>query len=160
MSKPGSIDHFQEPGVHLSNIHHFPELPIGEEFTNWIKAVLGQESRTLGSVSIVFLTDDELLELNREHLQHDTYTDIITFVYRDDPVDAEIYVSADRVRENAGEFGVSVFDECVRVIAHGLLHACGWTDHPESAASLMRNREDACLVLYGVTPKHYVLSFS
>lgn len=148
----------EEYGVFLHQEERVPELPDIEILTRWIEGILRQEGAFLQSVYYVFLDDEALLEINREHLQHDTYTDIITFPYANDPLEAEIYISAERVRANAVTYGVSFREELLRVMAHGLLHVCGWDDHSDPNAHLMRRREDACLVLMGLLPKGYSLS--
>jgi rRNA maturation RNase YbeY len=131
----------------LHNEELMPELPDLQKLTRWIHRILCQESRKLRCVYYVFLDDESLLKINRDHLQHDTYTDIITFPYHDDPIEAEIYISADRVRANAAEFSVPVQEELLRVMAHGILHLCGWRDKTDALAQLMRKRENACLSL-------------
>lgn len=138
-------------GIILHNEELMPELPKLDILTNWIHCILRQESRKLRGVYYVFLDDASLLKINREHLQHDTYTDIITFPFHDDPVEAEIYISADRIRANAKEYHVSVYEELLRVMAHGILHLCGWRDKTESEILLMRKRENACLTLMGIS---------
>lgn len=147
-----------EYGVFLHQEERVPELPDIEILTKWIEQVLQQESTTLQSVYFVFVDDDAILDINREHLQHDTYTDIITFPYKRNPLEAEIYISSERVRANALTYGVSVKEELLRVMAHGLLHVCGWDDHSQKDANLMRRRENACLVLMDLLPKGYAFS--
>lgn len=146
-----------EYGVFMHQEGLVPELPDNDVLTNWIERIIGQESRTLGSVYYVFLDDAALLEINQTYLQHDTYTDIITFPYERNPVEAEIYISAERVRANAAAFGIPVLHEFMRVMAHGVLHVCGWDDDTQEQATLMRRREDACLVLFGLIPPDYRL---
>ena len=149
-----------EPGVTLHHQELIPDLPSVDKLAIWLSQIVTQESREMGPVSIVFMHDDDLLEINRKYLDHDTYTDIITFPFKEDPVETEIYISTDRIKANAVEFGVPVMEEALRVIAHGVLHVCGWEDHPESAGKLMRKREDACLHLYGIIPPDYSASLS
>ena len=109
------------------------------------------EGRKLGELNIIFVSDKALLEINKNYLQHDFYTDIITFDLGDgkgNPVMGEIYISTDRVRENAGSFRKSIRNELHRVIFHGLLHLCGYTDKSSIQQQRMRNREDHYLSLY------------
>ena len=127
-----------------------PELPDEQLVAEWISQILKQESKALRRIDFVFLDDNALLQINRDHLQHDTFTDIITFPYKTDPIEAEIYISVDRVRENARSFSVAVVQELLRVMAHGVLHLCGWNDKTASDVKLMRSREDACLTLWGL----------
>lgn len=147
-----------EYGVFLHQEERVPELPNPESITRWVEAILQQECRALQSVYYVFLDDEALLKINQEHLGHDTYTDIITFPFQDDPLEAEIYISVERVRSNAYTYSVPVLEELIRVMAHGILHVCGWDDHSDETASMMRRREDACLVLFGLIPKGYSVS--
>ncbi len=87
-------------------------------------------------------SDSHLLDLNRQYLQHDTLTDIITFPYATDPIEAEIYISLDRVRENAKTYSGGDYDaEFHRVVVHGLLHMCGYDDHSVADRQIMRARE-------------------
>jgi rRNA maturation RNase YbeY len=95
--------------------------------------------------SLVYIhqTDEELLEINLSHLNHDTYTDIITFELSDKEgvIDGEIYISIDRIKENALTFGVDFWTEYVRVVSHGLLHLLGYGDKTESESKTMRDKE-------------------
>lgn len=102
----------------------------------------------LGAVDIIFTADEKILEINREFLGHDYYTDIITFNYNEGKfIRGEIYISIDRVRENAKKEGCSLRREALRVIFHGLLHLCGFDDKSEKEISLMREKEDIYIVL-------------
>ena len=148
-----SIPHLDSDGSNAGVVFHqaelMPELPDTQFITDWIIHILQQEARNLQCLFFVFLDDESLLNINKTHLQHDTLTDIITFPYSVDPIEAEIYISADRVRANAGIYQVSVQQELLRVIAHGVLHLSGWHDKSESESRLMRKREDSCLALAG-----------
>jgi len=107
-----------------------------------------QEQKSFRKLLYVFCQDDFLWELNQQYLQHDTYTDILTFdltPFAGAPVEAEIYISVERVHENAHRFGVPFEDELVRVIFHGALHLCGYDDHREADQKRMRAREDVYL---------------
>lgn len=101
-------------------------------------------------LTYIFCSDDHLLEMNRQFLDHDTFTDIITFDLGegDDAIQGEIYISVDRVRENATKFGVPYNDELHRVIFHGMLHLCGFKDKKEADKKMMRQKEDECLAAY------------
>jgi rRNA maturation RNase YbeY len=143
MTIPVTVEH----GIFLHHAEVLPKFPDDELIRRWILRVLRQECCQLQSLHIVFMDDESLLQINREHLNHDYYTDVITFPYQAKPVDAEIYISADRVFDNAQTYGVSSEEELLRVIVHGVLHSCGWTDDTEEARALMRLREDACLTL-------------
>jgi rRNA maturation RNase YbeY len=108
-----------------------------------------REGRRLNSLSIVFCSDEHLLEMNRQFLQHDYYTDILTFELseRNAPVEGELYISVDRVRENASQLGVSAREEMMRVILHGALHLCGYKDKLKKQQLLMRQKEERYLQL-------------
>lgn len=108
-----------------------------------------KEGRRLAGLSIVFCSDDYLLELNRQFLQHDYYTDILTFSIseRGAPVEGELYISVDRVRDNARALGVPAVDELRRVIIHGALHLCGYKDKLKKDQLVIRQKEDRYLQL-------------
>ena len=111
-----------------------------------------QEKKPLAELSYIFCSDQFLLDINRQFLQHDFYTDIITFPLSDpgQPISGEIYISVDRVRDNAREFGSSIQQELLRVIFHGALHLCGYKDKSPRDEKLMRAMEDKYLELYSV----------
>ncbi len=124
------------------------ELENQSEVTEWIKYIIEEESLELGDLTYVFCSDAYLYDLNVEFLQHDTLTDIISFDYRvGDLVNGEIYISIDRVKENAMDFGVSFVDELHRVIIHGVLHICGYDDLTDAEEKAMRTKEDWALSL-------------
>ena len=108
-----------------------------------------KEGQQLAGLSIVFCSDDYLLELNRQFLQHDYYTDILTFLMseRGAPVEGELYISVDRVRDNARALGVPTLQELRRVIIHGALHLCGYKDKLKKDQALIRQKEDRYLQL-------------
>ncbi len=112
---------------------------------NWITKVVSQYKKDVEEIQIIFCTDEALLKLNREHLQHDYYTDVITFEYMKEPIMGDIYISLERVRENAKEFGVSEVNELFRVIIHGILHILGFSDKSKRALEKMRKAEDDAL---------------
>ena len=108
-----------------------------------------KEGQQLAGLSIVFCSDDYLLDLNRQFLQHDYYTDILTFLMseRGAPVEGELYISVDRVRDNARALGVPALQELRRVIIHGALHLCGYKDKLKKDQALIRQKEDRYLQL-------------
>jgi rRNA maturation RNase YbeY len=117
---------------------------------DWYTKVSLQEDKDLGDVTIIFCSDDYLLEVNREHLDHDYYTDIITFDYSDFPiVSGDLFISVDRVKENATDFNVSFEHELHRVIIHGVLHLCCYFDKTNEDELLMRSKENQALSLIG-----------
>ena len=102
----------------------------------------------LGAISFIFCNDDYLLDVNRKYLNHDYYTDIITFDYREgDILSGDIFISLDTVRSNAKEFGSTFKDELHRVIVHGVLHLIGFNDKSEEESLVMRENENKCLEL-------------
>lgn len=111
----------------------------------WFHTILANFSKKAGNINFIFCSDDYLLEINRSYLDHDYYTDIITFPYTSEPVSSDIYISIDRVRENAEEFGVDHMEELRRVMAHGILHLCGLGDKTDEEISKMRSEEDQAL---------------
>jgi probable rRNA maturation factor len=124
------------------------ELPDTEGVIAWINRVAESELKRIGAVSYIFCSDDYLVEMNVEYLDHDTLTDIITFPYSTAPIEGDIFISIDRVRDNAKDFNVPFEQELRRVIIHGILHLCGYGDKSEADAAIMRQKEDAALALY------------
>ncbi len=115
----------------------------------WIKTVTEKEKHRLGDINYIFCSDDELLEINIQHLNHNTYTDIITFDYTEgDRISSDIFISIDRVEENAKKFKVSFEEELHRVMIHGILHLCGYKDKTKADAELMRKKENGALKLF------------
>jgi len=128
---------------------------LDKQKRNKIRRLLQTTSKKKGeSISLlnfVLVNDEALLEINMAHLQHDTYTDIITFDLREnpiDPIEGEIYISIERVAENAITAGVDFENEFIRVVSHGLLHLLGYKDKTDAQAKEMRQEEEACLSLW------------
>jgi rRNA maturation RNase YbeY len=117
---------------------------------NSIANLFRKEKTPLAQITYIFCSDAFLLQMNRDFLQHDYYTDIITFGLSDKgmPMEAEVYISIDRVKENAKLLGLSFRDEVCRVIFHGALHLCGYKDKKKSEIEGMRAKEDQYLRLY------------
>ena len=109
----------------------------------WLKMVAGSEMRRLGAVNIIFCSDNYILDVNMRYLQHDYFTDIITFDYCEkDVLSGDLFISIDSVRENARFYGVEFADELDRVMVHGVLHLIGYDDHTEEQTAEMRRKED------------------
>jgi probable rRNA maturation factor len=128
-----------------------PYLPNRQKLKGFIATIFTKEGkRKLESLNYIFCTDEYLLQVNRDFLQHDYYTDIITFDLSDthQRVSGEIYISVDRVKDNAATHGVSFTEELHRVIFHGALHLCGYKDKKPAEVKAMRNAEDRYLGLY------------
>ena len=117
-----------------------------ENLSIWIQKIIEREGKTQGDISYVFCNDDYLLKINQDFLQHDTYTDIISFDYSlGDQVHGEIYISTERVKENAKALGLEFKDELHRVMIHGILHYCGYSDRSNTDKKRMRDRETEAL---------------
>lgn len=113
---------------------------------SWIKDIISWRNCELVQLSYIFCSDDYLFDMNREYLNHDTLTDIITFPYLEPPkIEGDVFISIDRIRDNAQHFGVSFEQELRRVIIHGVLHLCGQGDKTEKEAKEMRRLEAAAL---------------
>jgi probable rRNA maturation factor len=141
MRKKVSVQfHFLVPGT----------LPDREVLKKFILSIFKKEKKILGALTIIFCSDDYLLGLNRQFLQHDFYTDILSFPLSGskEPLIAEIYISLDRVRENAKSSGTSLREELHRVIFHGVLHFCGYKDKSGRDKDKMRLMEDKYLNAY------------
>lgn len=121
----------------------------------WLKQIIENKGYKLGTISYILCDDDYLLEINKQYLQHEFYTDIITFDYVENGViNGDIFISIDRVKENAASFGVSEREELMRVFAHGVLHLSGLKDATSEEASQMRKAENESLELLKELEKH------
>ena len=124
------------------------QLPNEQEIRGWLEFVLDEEDRELGEVSYIFCDDEYLYDLNVKHLNHNTLTDIISFDYSlGKVVSGDIYISVERVDENAGDRGLEFSDELNRIMVHGMLHYIGYKDKSESQRKIMRKKEDYYLSL-------------
>ncbi len=127
------------------------ELNNEAQFSNWISRILVSENKKEGEINYVFCDDEYLLKLNIEHLQHDTLTDIISFDYSlGNELSGDIFISVERVKYNANDFNVTFDEELKRVMAHGVLHFCGFKDKTDSDSEIMRNKEDEKIKLFHV----------
>lgn len=124
-------------------------LDLITETTDWIKVLVQHHSHRITELNYVFCSDDYLLYLNKKYLSHDYYTDILTFNYSavEKELIADVYISVDRVRENAAEFNVPFIDEMHRVMVHGVLHLLGYDDVTDDLKKRMRLQEDFALSL-------------
>ncbi|MEJ1236830.1 rRNA maturation RNase YbeY [Chryseolinea sp. T2] len=137
---PGSIQFFNKGTTF--------KLPSPRKTSNWIHKIAQTEGYGIGELNYIFCSDKFLLGINQQYLDHDTFTDIITFdLSEGDFIEGEIYISIPRVRENSRIQKVSFHDELDRVIIHGLLHLLGYSDKGPRKKALMRKKEDACLAL-------------
>ena len=138
---------------HAIMIRYFSE-DINFEFkgkslnNKWLKFVAESEVRKLGNINIIFCSDNYILDVNMRYLQHDYFTDIITFDYCEGNVlSGDLFISIDSVRENAVLYGAEFEDELNRVMVHGLLHLIGYDDHTDEEQKAMREKEDYYLSL-------------
>ena len=119
--------------------------------SRWLKFVAESESKRLGDVAVIFCSDNYILDVNIKYLQHDYYTDIITFDYCEGKtLSGDLFISIDSVRENAHEYGAEFDDELHRVMVHGLLHLIGYDDHTPEEEKTIHEKEDYYLKLRSV----------
>ena len=124
------------------------ELENSNKVVDWICSTILTEKKIFGEISYIFCSDEYLHKMNVEYLNHDTLTDIITFNYsKGNTLSADIFISLERVKENANEFKVSFQDELHRVIIHGILHLIGYDDKTDADKTAMRSKEDFYLSL-------------
>lgn len=127
------------------------QLDSEYQYTQWISAVISSEQKKEGEINYIFCDDDYLLEINQQYLNHDTLTDIISFDYSiGNELHGDIFISVERVRENAVDFEVSFEDELRRVLVHGVLHYCGYKDKSEADELVMRQKEEEKMQLFHV----------
>ena len=120
-------------------------------FSNWISKVILSENKKEGDINYIFCDDEFILEINKQYLNHDYYTDIISFDYSvGNELHGDIFVSVERVQENAEDFNVTFEEELKRVIIHGILHYCGYNDKSEDDEALMRKKEDDKIKMFHV----------
>lgn len=114
----------------------------------WLKLVAESEIRRIGDIAVIFCSDNYILDVNRRYLEHDYFTDIITFDYCEgDRLSGDLFISVDTVRENSVEYGTDFDEELDRVIVHGVLHLIGYDDHTEEETAQMRAKENYYLSL-------------
>lgn len=118
------------------------------EVTAWIRSVAAEYGKSVGDIAYIFCNDEKILEVNREYLNHDYYTDIITFDYcEDNRISGDLFISLDTVRSNAEEQGAEYEDELFRVIIHGILHLCGIDDKEPGEREIMEAAENKALAM-------------
>lgn len=127
------------------------ELFSEKSYKYWVSKVVASESKELGEINYIFCDDSYLLKINQDYLNHDTYTDIISFDYSEgNIISGDIFISVERVKDNAQDFGVSFEEELKRVMAHGVLHYCGYKDKTEADQKLMRQKENEKIKMFHV----------
>ena len=119
-----------------------------DSYQQWIIRAFEKEGKKLGSINIIACSDTYLLDLNQSYLQHDYFTDILTFQYSEEPVEGELFISMDRVRENAKDRDLPFKEELKRVVIHGILHLIGYSDKEKKEKLAMTAKEDAYLSLW------------
>ena len=119
-----------------------------DNYQQWIIRAFEKEGKQLGSINIIACSDTYLLDLNQSYLQHDYFTDILTFQYSEEPVEGELFISVDRVRENAKDRDLPFQEELKRVVIHGILHLIGYSDKEKKEKLAMTAKEDTYLSLW------------
>lgn len=140
--------HSDERGINFTSHQIDFTLRNEKQHVAWLKHAIEEEGYDLQRVDFIFCTDAYLLEINKSYLGHDDFTDIITFPFEENPILGEIYISIDRVKENAESFDTRFEDELRRVMIHGILHLCGYDDHEEPDVEEIRNKEDKYIHQY------------
>lgn len=118
------------------------ELPNETMLINWLSQSAENEGKSIAALAYIFCSDEYLLQVNREHLQHDYYTDVITFQYSDKAIEGDVFISTDRVAENAAANSVTFQHELCRIMVHGLLHLAGYSDKTEAERAAMTTLEN------------------
>lgn len=132
---------YQTDGVKMPAIRR-------RDVSAWIKKVAASHGKKVGDIAYIFCNDERILEVNREYLQHDYYTDIITFDYtKEDVISGDLFISLDTVLSNSEQLGVQYEQELYRVIIHGILHLCGINDKGEGEREIMEREENTALAM-------------
>jgi probable rRNA maturation factor len=141
------------PAINFFSEQILFKLSNPKKTISWIKSVIKKEGCVLNSLNYIFCSDEYLKEINIQYLKHKTYTDIITFNYNPakGEIEGEIYISVDRVRDNAKSFDTNFQTELHRVIIHGVLHLIGFNDKTKREEAVMREKEDSYLSLLKVS---------
>lgn len=141
-------------------MYHFQtefSLERPKEHTDWIIELIERNGAVPGALNIIFVSDDKLLEMNKIYLSHDFYTDIITFQYKEfDGLSGDLFISSDRVLENAEAHKCNLNEEVRRVIAHGILHLMGYNDKSEAEKLTIRRLENEALEMFHVKHRRNV----
>jgi probable rRNA maturation factor len=136
--------------IHFNNIDSTTIVKHKTALRKWVNTTIKKEGFVLGEISYNFCSDNTLLEINKQHLNHDFYTDIITFdLNESNYIIGDIYISTERVKENAKTQQTTYTNELHRVLVHGILHLCGYKDKTKKEATTMREKEDYYLSLLG-----------
>ena len=138
-------DHDLGPRVNYHYENTEFRLADETQTTAWLHSVIENEEKSSGTLNVIFTDDETLLKMNRKHLNHDYFTDVITFPFCEQPVSGDVYISIERLRENSRIYGVKLKDEVARVMVHGVLHLLGYNDKTEQEKTTMRIKEDMYL---------------
>lgn len=137
----------------MINFNYETEFELHNEnaISSWLSGVILSEEKKEGEINYIFCDDAYLLEINQQYLNHDTLTDIISFDYSvGKELHGDIFISVERVRDNAVDFKVTFEEELLRVLSHGLLHYCGYKDKTESDETIMRQKENEKIIMFHV----------
>jgi len=137
----------------MINFNYETEFEISNEgvYADWLSNVIASENKSEGEINYIFCDDEYLLEINQQYLDHDTLTDIISFDYSvGNELHGDVFISVERVAENAADFDVSFEEELRRVLVHGVLHYCGYKDKSDDDEKLMRQKEEEKMKLFHV----------
>ncbi|GLR18916.1 rRNA maturation RNase YbeY [Portibacter lacus] len=138
----------------LPVVFHFEDIEFElipeEKYTTWVHKMAEVNKVSIEAINYIFCSDEYLLDINRNYLQHDYYTDIISFPYHEkpNPLQGDIFISIDRVKENAADLKIDFNTELLRVISHGLLHFCGFKDKTSEDQQIMREKEEEMMNLF------------
>ena len=137
----------------MINFNYETSFELGDEdqYSRWISSIIDTESKVEGTINYIFCDDSYLLKINEEYLKHDTLTDIISFDYSiGKELHGDIFISIERVRENAVDYRVEFTEELNRVMAHGILHYCGYNDKNKEDELVMRLKEEEKMSMFHV----------
>jgi rRNA maturation RNase YbeY len=139
----------------MAPIHFFSEdidyeLPDETVWINWLEAIANKENKEIDMINYIFCSDEYLHQINVQYLGHDTLTDIITFPYSEEEntIEGDIFISIDRVKENSAAYNVSFEEELKRIMAHGILHMCGYMDKKDDEKELMSKKENEAIAMW------------
>lgn len=124
------------------------ELDHASRTIQWLTKLIESHGFSISEINYIFCSDEYLLEINKDYLDHDYYTDIITFALQSDPIEADIFISIDRIHDNAKTEQVSFENELLRVMVHGILHLVGFDDKTDEMKSIMREKENEAINNY------------
>jgi probable rRNA maturation factor len=125
------------------------QLDNEDQISNWISQIILSENKKEGDINYIFCDDDYLVQINEQYLKHDTLTDIISFDYSvGNELHGDIFISVERVQDNAVDYKVTFTEELQRVLAHGVLHYCGYKDKTDQDETIMRNKENEKIKMF------------